>query len=280
MLLRGIVSSIAFAAVMIAGPVAAQQGVDPGKYPNMAGQWQRVGPLGTYDNTKPPARGQQAPYTPEYEAIFEANLAEVKQGKSGEDPVHTCIPEGMPRAMTLVLPMEVVITPNTTYMLMEYLSMLRRIYTDGRDFPKDEDPSWMGYSIGKWLDEDGDGRFDVLEVETRNLKLPRTFDPSGLPVHRDGQMVIKERFYLDKTNPDVMYDQITTTEHCITRPWTIVRTMKREKKPIWVESICAEGNVHVMIGGEHYMLGGDDLLIPFYKGQPAPDLKHFPQGAK
>ena len=35
-----------------------------------------------------------------------------------------------------------------------------------------------------------------------------------------------------------------------------------------------------MIGGEHYMLGGDDLLIPFYKGQPEPDLKHFPQGAK
>jgi len=59
----------------------------------------------------------------------------------------------MPRAMNLVLPMEIVITPGTTYILMEYLSMLRRIYTDGRSFPTDEDPSWMGYSIGKWIDE-------------------------------------------------------------------------------------------------------------------------------
>src|SRR5215831_13105796 len=85
----------------------------------------------------------------------------------------------MPRAMNLVLPMEIVVTRNTTYILMEYLSMLRRIYTDGRSFPTDEEPSWMGYSIGKWIDEDGDGRFDVFEVETRNLKNPRTFDPSG-----------------------------------------------------------------------------------------------------
>jgi hypothetical protein len=275
MLLRSMLSSIAFAAVMIAGPVVAQQGVDPGKYPNIAGQWIRVGPAGSFDNTKPPARGQQAPLTPEYQAIFEANLAEVAVGKSGDDPVHTCIPEGMPRAMSLVLPMEVVITPNTTYMLMEYLSMLRRVYTDGRDFPTDEDPSWMGYSIGKWVDEDGDGRFDVFEVETRNLKNPRTFDPSGLPLHKDAQTVVKERFYLDKANPDILYDQITTFDHALSKPWTITRTMRREKKPIWVESICSEGNVHVMIGGEHYMLGGDGLLIPFYKGQPAPDLQHF-----
>jgi hypothetical protein len=272
---RSMIGSVALATAVIIGPAAAQQPFDESKYPAFAGQWHRVGPLGAYDNTKPPARGQQAPYTPEYQAIFEANLAEVALGKSGEDPVHTCIPEGMPRAMTLVLPMEFVVTPKTTYILMEYLSMLRRIYTDGRDFPKDEEPSWMGYSIGKWLDEDGDGRYDVFEVETRNLKLPRTFDPSGLPVHRDGQMVIKERFYLDKSNPDILYDQITTYDHSLTKPWTILRTMRRGKNPIWVESICAEGNVHVQIAGEQYMLDADGLLAPMWKGQPAPNMKNF-----
>jgi hypothetical protein len=276
MLIRSMIGSIALAATLVAGPATAQQPLDgSGKYPDMAGQWMRVGPLGVYDSTKPPARGQQAPLTPEYQAKFEANLAEVAQGGSGDDPVHTCIPEGMPRAMNLVLPMEVVITRNTTYILMEYLSMLRRIYTDGRPFPTDEDPSWMGYSIGKWVDEDGDGRYDVLEVETRNLKNPRTFDPSGLPVHQDGETIVKERFYLDKANPDVLYDQITTIDHALTRPWTVLKTMRREKKPIWVESICSEGNVHVTIGAEQYMIGGDGLLMPFRKGQPAPDLRHF-----
>jgi hypothetical protein len=131
----------------------------------------------------------------------------------------------------------------------------------------------MGYSIGKWIDEDGDGRYDVLEVETRNLKNPRTFDPSGLPVHQDGETIVKERFYLDKANPDILYDQITTIDHALTRPWTVLKTMRREKKPIWVESICSEGNVHVTIGAEQYMIGGDGLLMPFRKGQPAPDFE-------
>jgi hypothetical protein len=281
MLFRSMLGPVAFVAVLVAWPAAAQQPLeDAGKYPDMAGQWQRVGPLGVFDSTKPPGRGQQAPYTPEYQAIFEANLADVAQGGSGEDPVHTCIPEGMPRAMTLVLPMEMIITRNTTYILMEYLSMLRRIYTDGREFPADEDPAWMGYSIGKWVDTDGDGKYDELQVETRDLKNPRTFDPSGLPVHRDAETVVKERFYLDKTKPDTLYDEITTYDHALTRPWTVLKTMRREKKPIWVESICAEGNVHVSIGGEQYMVGGDGLLMPFRKGQPAPDLKHFNETKK
>jgi hypothetical protein len=280
MLFKSMIGSIALAAAVIAGPVAAQQSFDASKYPPFAGQWQRVGPLGVFDSTKPPGRGQQAPLTPEYQKIFEANLAEVAKGGFGDDPVYTCIPEGMPRAMTLVLPMEMVVTPGTTYIMMEYLSMLRRIYTDGRAFPTDEDPSWMGYSIGKWVDEDGSGRYNVLEVETRNLKNPRTFDPSGLPVHKDGETIVKERFYLDKANPNTLYDQITVFDHALTRPWSVLKTMKREPKPIWVESICGEGNVHVNIASQHYMLNGDGELMPSMKDQPPPDLKHFNQTKK
>jgi hypothetical protein len=273
MLFRG--ALVLAATALIAGSVAAQQPFEENKYPAFAGQWLRVGPLGVFDSTKPPGRGQQAPLTPEYQKIFEDNLAEVATGGSGEDPVHTCIPEGMPRSMNLVLPMEIVITRNTTYILMEYLTQLRRIYTDGRGFPTDEDPSWMGYSIGKWIDTDGDGRFDVLEVETRNLKNPRTFDPSGIPVHRNAGTVVKERIYLDKNNPDILYDEITTEDGALTRPWTITKTMRRGKDVIWVESICSEGNVHVEIGHQHYMLSPDQLLMPMRKGQPAPDLRHF-----
>ena len=92
-------------------PAAAQQPVDPGKFPPIAGQWMRVGPLGFSTTPSPPGRGQQAPLTPEYQALFEANLARVAKGETGDDPVDTCIPEGMPRAMNLVLPMEFAITP-------------------------------------------------------------------------------------------------------------------------------------------------------------------------
>ena len=277
MLCKSMICLIALATAVIAPPVAAQQPFDESRYPDFAGQWEGMGRLGVFDQTKPPGRGQQAPLTPEYQAKFEANLADVAKGGFGDDPVYNCIPEGMPRATTLVLPMEIVVTRNTTYMLMEYLSMLRRIYTDGRAFPTDEDPSWMGYSIGKWVEPDASGRFTTLEVETRNLKNPRTFDPSGIPVHEDGQTIVKERFYLDKANQDILHDEVTVYDHALTHPWTVLKTMKREKKPIWVESICGEGNVHVNIGGQHYMLNGDSELMPTMKDQPPPSLKHFNQ---
>jgi hypothetical protein len=273
------IGTIALAACVITAPVAAEP-FDESKYPAFAGQWFRVGPLAVFDTSKPPGRGQEAPLTPEYQAIFEANLADVAKGGFGDDPVYRCIPEGMPRAMTLVLPMEIVIKRDTTYMLMEYLNMIRRIYTDGRDFPTDQEPTWMGTSIGKWIDEDGDGRYDVLEIETRNLKNPRTFDPSGLPFHKDAQTVIKERLTLDKAKPDTLYDEITTYDHALTRPWTVVRTMRREHKPVAMESICQEGNVHVKIGNETYMLNGDNLLMPVKKGQAPPDLKFFNESSK
>ncbi len=269
----------AMAIAVIAGPVAAQQLFDESKYPAFEGQWIRIGPIERYDPTKPPARGQQAPLTPEYQAIFEANLAEVAKGGFGDDPVYTCILEGMPRAMNLILPMEFVIKRNTTYIHMEYLGMIRRIYTDGRDYPKDEAPSWMGYSIGKWI-EDGNGRYAELEVETRNLKNPRTFDSSGLPLHKDGQTIVKEQFYLDRANADLLYDQVTTYDHALTRPWTVTKTMRREPKPIWVESVCAENNLQVNIGNEHYMLNEVGELMPAKKDQPPPDLRHFNQPKK
>jgi len=265
---------------LFAVAVDAREPVDASKYPAIEGQWIRVGPIERFDPIKQPARGQQAPLTPEYDAIFEANLADVAKGGFGDDPVYSCIPEGMPRAMNLILPMEIVIKSDTTYMLMEYLGMLRRIYTDGREFPSDGSASWMGYSVGRWIDEDGDGRYDVLEVETRNLKNPRTYDASGIPFHKDAQTVVKERFYLDKTNPDILYNQLTVYDNALTGPWTVTKSMKREREPIWVESVCNEDNLQVNIENEHYMLNSARELMPAKKGQRPPSQKHFNQVTK
>ena len=91
-------------------------------------------------------------------------------------------------------------------------------YTDGRAFPKDEDPTWPGYSIGKWFDTDNDGRFDTLEVETRNFKGPRVYEASGIPLHRDNESIVKERITLDKENKDLLRYEITTVDHALTRP--------------------------------------------------------------
>jgi len=103
MRLRCIIGWLTTAMALVAGPVAAQQLFDESKYPAFEGQWIRIGAIERYDQTKPPARGQEAPLTPEYQAVFEANLADVAKGGFGDDPVYACILEGMPRAMNLIL---------------------------------------------------------------------------------------------------------------------------------------------------------------------------------
>src|SRR5258708_9823917 len=102
----------------------------------------------------------------------------------------------MPRMMAGVFRVEWVFTPSTTFMLSEFMiQQPRRIYTDGRSFPKDEEPTYVSSSIGKWLDTDGDGRFHTLEIETRNLKTPRTNDQADIPFAKDSQASVKERIF-------------------------------------------------------------------------------------
>ncbi len=158
----------------------------------------------------------------------------------------------------------------------------RRIYTDGRPWPDDIEPSFAGYSIGRWIDTDGDGRFDLLEVETRGFKGPRVFDASGIPLHSDNQTIVKERIYQDKNNPDVLYDDITTIDHSLTVPWTVLRKIGRvnTEQPVWNEAICAEGNNHVGIANETYFLSGDGYLMPTRKGQAPPDLRFFKRSSQ
>jgi hypothetical protein len=70
--------------------------------------------------------------------------------------------------------LEFVALSEITYVLVEHnLPIKRRIYTDGRDWPQEVEPTFQGYSIGRWMDQEGKGRFDVLEVETGFFKGPR-----------------------------------------------------------------------------------------------------------
>ena len=194
MLYRSTIGAVALAALCLAITGAAAN--DSTKYPDWKGQWYRIG-NGNHDGNRPRGLGQQAPLTPEYQAILEASLADQERGGQGNDPGYRCHPHGMPRVMTVIRPIEFVIQPRITYVIFESY-MPRRIYTDGRSFPTDLEPSMIGYSIGSWRDEDGDDRYDVLEIETRNFKGPRNLEATGLPLHRDNQTIVKERIRLDQ----------------------------------------------------------------------------------
>jgi hypothetical protein len=281
--LRSVSCAGALAAIVLSSAVALAD--EAKKYPDWDGLWNRGSPVGTWDPTKPGGLGQQAPLTPEYQKVLEANLAKGKAGIQF-DIKGTCGPVGMPRVMMMYEPMEIVIKPKVTYMLIESMSPIRRIYTDGRQFPNPEesDAAFVGYSVGKWLDTDNDGTYDTLEIETRNMRGPRLFDSVGTPLSKDNDTVVKEKIYLDKSNPDVLWNEITTEDGALTRPWTVKRFYKREHHPIYEEYSCTEDNRWVAIGGELYLADSEGYLMPIQKGQSAPDLKYlqkyFPQAKK
>jgi hypothetical protein len=76
------------------------------------------------------------------------------------------------------------------------------------------------------------------------------------------------------------HDEVTTIDNALTRPWTVTKNYHRVRNPVWVEAICAEGNQHVRIGTESYMLSADGYLMPAKKDQPPPDLRYFKQTGK
>jgi hypothetical protein len=279
MLFRSLLGLVANTAVLLA-TLAVAQAFDESKYPSWRGPWQQLGGSrnSPWDPGKPPGAGQNAPLTGEYQAIYEASRRIEAAGGIEVDPTRRCIPAGFPRVMMAMQPLEIVIMPDATYFMLKEFNTLRRIYTDGRKFPADIEPSYTGTSIGQWHDSHGDGKYDTLLVETRGLKGPHTYDSSGIPFHKDDEAVVTEKIYADKANPDILHDEITTTDHALTRPWTVTRSYSRAGQEAlldWPEYLCTEDESRIEIADQIYKLGPDGLLMPLRKGQKPPDLGYF-----
>ena len=195
---RYLIAAITLAAL---ARTAAGEPVDATKYPAWNGQWVRNAGA-QWDPNRPRGPRQQAPLTAAYQAIFETNWAQLFSGQETYNPQIRCLPGGMPRMMIAYEPIEIILTPEITYIWVEQMGEFRRIYTDGRSWPEHAQPAFRGYSIGRWV-EDATGRYASLLVETRYLKGPRTFDADGMPLHKDNQTIVKERIYLDRADADL-----------------------------------------------------------------------------
>ena len=232
-LYRNAISGLAFAVALLM-TVAGARAFDDSKYPDFNGQWKRPPEISNQYDISKPRTAEEAPLTPE-----SGDLRSQSQGPGGRRTGHRSdlyvhpgrhaagherdLPDGGRGRAEDDLHHDRV---------SQHAS---RIYTDGRDWPKDFEPSFMGYSIGKWTDADPNGRYQTLEVETRLLKGPRAYDFNGIPLHADNETVVKERIFLDKANPDMMHDEIATFDHAQIHPWKIVKMDVRVQNPIWFE---------------------------------------------
>jgi hypothetical protein len=155
------------------------------------------------------------------------------------DPLSTvCDPTGFPRQVLYeTRPFQVVQTPNQVLILYMFERRWRVIWTDGRSLPKDPDPRWYGYSVGRWQDD------YTLGVNTVGMDDRTWLDNSGNPHSSD--LKVEERYH--RVNHDLMELTVTLDDPtAYTRPWTPRNKMPLTLAPAnfdMMEMICSPTEV-------------------------------------
>jgi hypothetical protein len=169
---------------------------------------------------------QEAPLRPAAAAQFQQRAPTF----SNVSPLSHCLPEGMPLVEMAPAPYKIIQTPGLTFMLYERDTTFRQVYTDGRKLPDDPQPSWLGYSVGKW---DGDS----LVVDTIGFNDRGWLDARG---HTHSEALhLTERFRrLDFGHMEV---QMTIDDpKTYTGPFTIKLKQRLLADSDLLESFCAE----------------------------------------
>jgi hypothetical protein len=152
------------------------------------------------------------PLTPWGQARFDATKPLVgPRAVAGEEnnPVFQCEPESVPKSLVLPNPFEIIQISGRVFMLFEQYHLWRTIWADGRPLPKDPDPNWLGYSVGKW-------EGDTFVVDTIGLNDRPWVDSYGNP--RSEQMHLMERYR--RLNHDTLEMQIIMDDpKAYTKPW-------------------------------------------------------------
>jgi len=227
-----LIAALAFSFAMRAQTAAPQQ-IDPAaaqrKIPaprrDLSGIWEVADRM---EGISPTGVKSHAPFT-----ALGANIANniYKPGDGPRkvpiglvnDPLDSCDPAGFPRNLLFELrPFQVVQTSNQLLMLYQYQQVWRVIWKDGRDLPKDPDPRWYGYSVGKWEDD------YTFVVETIGMDERTWLDNAGRP-HSDLLHVIERCRRADRDHLEIT---ITIDDpKMYTRPWEALRLRERLQKP-------------------------------------------------
>jgi len=151
--------------------------------------------------------GGALPYQPWAAALVKERTAQL--GK--DDPVGFCKPGGAVRLLTFPPYRKFIQLPDLVILLSERDVTYRQIFLDGRPLPNDPDPTFNGYSTGRW-------EGDALVVETNGLRDGMWLDRNGSPMSDAAKMT--ERFR--RVNYGRLEIDLTIDDRKVyTRPWTV-----------------------------------------------------------
>ena len=174
---------------------------------------------------------------PKYDSDFAPSIAlpwareqaQAREANPASDSWATlCLPPGP--MITFTGPLRIIQTPATVAILYEVPNNFRQIFMDGRDLPKDANPTWQGYSVGRW-----DG--DTLVVESIGFNEKSMVGRPGYP-HTEALRVTERYRRRDFGHIDL---QMTIDDpKAFTRPWTIHTELVFEADTELLEYVCNE----------------------------------------
>jgi len=214
-------------------PVKSQKSA-PAPLHNISGTWEPAnGPLdgggffgakAMTDDGKPE---HQPPFTPLGLEAFSRTKPTIGTRsvvtEDANDPVAICDPQGFPREDLFQLrTTQILQTPVSVIILYEYDRIWRVIWTDGRQLPKDPEPRWFGYSVGKWVDD------STLIVETSGIDDRSWLDLVGRP--HSGDLRVEERFH--RADHDRLEWTVTIDDpKMYTKPWAALDKFPMKLQP-------------------------------------------------
>jgi hypothetical protein len=166
------------------------------------------------------------PYQP-----WAAALVKDRSARSGfDDPHSNCMPPNFPRAYAMPHIQKFVQTPKLLVILDEFNASYRQIFTDNRPLPVDPQPSWNGYSTGRW-------EGDTLVVNTIGFRDDLWLDSSGNPLTEAAKMTERIR----RPNYGTLEVEVTVDdEKAYTKPWTVKLNLSIVLNTEMIDEICLE----------------------------------------
>jgi len=203
----------------------------PDGKPDLSGLWQPAAILIGDLAVNLPAGS--VPYQPWAEKLYKERRA--NDGR--DDPTANCIVGGVPRSDAVPYPFKILHEKNLMVILYEAVHSYRQIFADGRSLPEDMNPSWFGYSVGRW-DK------DTFIVETAGFNDKGWLDNFGKPA--TDKLRVTEKF----VRKDFGHMEILITiddPGAYTKPWDVVLPLILRPDTELLEYMCNENNKYFEI---------------------------------
>ena len=195
---------------------------------DLSGIWEPISPKYLRDLAADLKPGE-VPYQPWAKALVDSR-ADGSHAREESDA--NCLPQGIPKIAAAPAPWKIIQSPGTIVILHEAFNLWRQVFLDGRQFAEDLNPSWLGYSIGKW-----DG--DTLVVDSKGFNGKTWLDQAGKPTTE--ALHVTERYR--RKNFGTLEIQITIDDpKAYTKPWSVTEEVRLVLNTDLLEFICNENN--------------------------------------